>query len=170
MDLLTETSFDKIRVTDICDKAMVHRSTFYTYFESKEHLLTYRLQNIIHLVSGNSKPGKSTVEANHDLKKLLDDISSNQIFYTRILVGEKESGIRDILHDLLSRELLMEFKSAKGNHEKTNISLNIASQYYSGATIAVITWWLKNKLSISTEKLAEEFNNLTLSKYVFYDD
>ena len=38
-DLLESTPYEKISVMDICEKAMVHRATFYNHFEDKEHLL-----------------------------------------------------------------------------------------------------------------------------------
>ena len=50
-ELLEEVPFDKISVTDICDKAMVHRATFYNHFESKEHLK----MNSFSLVPKNDK-------------------------------------------------------------------------------------------------------------------
>ena len=37
-DLLQEKPFDEIRVKDLCQRAMVHRSTFYAHFEDKRHL------------------------------------------------------------------------------------------------------------------------------------
>ncbi len=43
-DLLQEKPFDEIRVKDLCQRAMVHRSTFYAHFEDKRHLLTFGMQ------------------------------------------------------------------------------------------------------------------------------
>lgn len=43
-DLLQEKPFDEIRVKDLCQRAMVHRSTFYAHFEDKRHLLIFGMQ------------------------------------------------------------------------------------------------------------------------------
>ena len=47
MNLLKEKSFDDIRISDICNGAMIHRTTFYKHFEDKYNLLSYALKNII---------------------------------------------------------------------------------------------------------------------------
>ena len=61
-DLLQEKSFDKITVNDVCDKAMVHRATFYNHFVDKIDLLDYVFdemqseiyQNVVKLTNFNS--------------------------------------------------------------------------------------------------------------------
>ena len=41
--LLEEKPFEDIRVIDICAKANMHRSTFYTYYNDKYELLKSKL-------------------------------------------------------------------------------------------------------------------------------
>lgn len=47
VDLLSEKSFSDLRVKDICERAGVHRSTFYTHFEDKSHLLLFGIQELM---------------------------------------------------------------------------------------------------------------------------
>lgn len=44
--LLETTPYEKITVIDICEKAMVHRATFYNHFKDKEELLEYTIDEI----------------------------------------------------------------------------------------------------------------------------
>lgn len=44
-ELITIKAFSKITVTDICEKAMIQRATFYNHFEGVEHVLNYALQD-----------------------------------------------------------------------------------------------------------------------------
>src|SRR5690349_25047649 len=44
ISLMTERNFESITVTDICERAMVHRTTFYKHYEDKYGLLYYGIQ------------------------------------------------------------------------------------------------------------------------------
>lgn len=45
-ELLEKFPLEKISVIDICETAMVHRSTFYAHFEDKYHLLNFIIDDI----------------------------------------------------------------------------------------------------------------------------
>ena len=44
IELLHEKPFQKITVSEICERAMVRRPTFYRHFQSKEDLLLYAIR------------------------------------------------------------------------------------------------------------------------------
>ena len=39
IDLMKEKTFEEIKVSDICNKALINRSTFYAHYEDKYELL-----------------------------------------------------------------------------------------------------------------------------------
>ena len=41
VELMEERPFAELSVVDICERAMVHRTTFYAHFTDKEDLLRY---------------------------------------------------------------------------------------------------------------------------------
>ena len=56
LELLSKDSFDNIKVNDICNLAMVHRTTFYSHFADKYELLDYAIKDIENdLISDFSK-------------------------------------------------------------------------------------------------------------------
>lgn len=44
VNLLRKEPFEKITIDDICDEALVHRSTFYRYYHNKYELLESMLE------------------------------------------------------------------------------------------------------------------------------
>ena len=46
LELLSKQSFDSIKVNDICNVAMIHRTTFYSHFSDKYELLDYVIKNL----------------------------------------------------------------------------------------------------------------------------
>jgi AcrR family transcriptional regulator len=55
LSLLLEKSFEEIFVTDICERAMVHRTTFYKHFEDKYHLLDFCVKELISNFEGDEQ-------------------------------------------------------------------------------------------------------------------
>ena len=47
LELLEEQPFQSLSVVDICERAMVHRTTFYTHFKDKQSLLCYAIQMLL---------------------------------------------------------------------------------------------------------------------------
>lgn len=47
LELLGEIPFDKITLTELCDRSMVPRSTFYRYFEDKYDFLRFCLRSFL---------------------------------------------------------------------------------------------------------------------------
>ena len=47
LDILSETSFDKITVDELCRTAIINRSTFYKYYKNKNDLLNNYLNRVI---------------------------------------------------------------------------------------------------------------------------
>ena len=41
LEMMTKKSFEEIKINDICNVAMVHRTTFYSHFDDKYDLLEY---------------------------------------------------------------------------------------------------------------------------------
>lgn len=101
-DLLQEKSFDKITVNDICERAMVHRATFYNHFNDKTDLINFIFDEM-------------QEELYKDMKRVGDDHSSQKC-YLSIIEGlidhclKNKEGLRLIVKNSTQefREVLLE--------------------------------------------------------------
>ena len=46
INLMKKKTFEEIKVSDICDEALINRSTFYAHFDDKYSLLSNMLDNL----------------------------------------------------------------------------------------------------------------------------
>jgi AcrR family transcriptional regulator len=157
MSLLLEKSFEEIFVTDICERAMVHRTTFYKHFEDKYHLLDFCVKELICNFEGEDY----RLDSNESMKdyymglirKSLKYMSENRdLLLTGILRAGNNSALpmlhRSVNH-LIETKLL---ENEKMGYIHT-IPLSIVSQFYSGALISASIWWLENGTPISIDEM-----------------
>ena len=160
LELLKDHTFEEIRVKDICEKAMVHRSTFYTHFEDKNHLLTYGLQDMINLIT-SLKTSKGNIETSNEIiQKVFNHVYENHSLYELLLYKCSSNTTVSIFQNQISYDFKNRLAHDTENEEKPAINLEIASQFYAGAIISVITWWLKSGMSISIERISQELTVL----------
>ena len=131
VDLLSEKSFSDLRVKDICERAGVHRSTFYTHFEDKSHLLLFGIQelmdDLIHSVDDRSYPPFL-----HSVYRILKYFQRNQQEYTRLLLDPKDALVQRLFHDEFSRALKSYLRDLHPTMPAREI--DIISQFSPGAS------------------------------------
>lgn len=157
LSLLLEKSFEEIFVTDICERAMVHRTTFYKHFEDKYHLLDFCVKELIRTFEGDSD-NLSSFENMKDYymglirKSLIYMMDNKKLFLTGILRAGNNSVLpmlnRSVYH-LIESKLIDNEKL--GYHHK--IPCPIISQFYSGALISASIWWLESDTPISIDEM-----------------
>lgn len=171
LELLKEHSFSEICITDICEKAMVHRSTFYAHFEDKYHLLTYGLQDVMKSLANVNLNIDNLTEMENTSMIFFKHITEYTSFYSRIL--SESSKLKKIFHDQIVTNLKDQFRqnynnNNNNNDDNNNISLTIVSEFYSGAILSVISWWLENDMSVPVEEISKQLASLLLEKHSYF--
>lgn len=157
MSLLLEKSFEEIFVTDICERAMVHRTTFYKHFEDKYHLLDFCVQELINNFEGDEykpSPGGNMKDYYMGIiRKSLEYLANNkELLLTGILRAGNNSAF-PMLHRSVNRLIeskLMENEKAGYHH---TIPCPIIAEFYSGALLSAAIWWLENDTTISIDDM-----------------
>ena len=122
--LLTEKPFEKITLKELCDTAMVPRSTFYRYFEDKYDLLGYCLQNldldidVIYL--------KNLDSMKNYLAKTLNVLDTAHPQFSRIYRLNRDGVFMDLLRSLLIQVMAEKLKQA----EKSGIHCRISTPVF----------------------------------------
>ena len=93
-DLLVEKTFDEIRVKDICQRAGVHRSTFYDHFEDKLHLLTYGIQDLMDILISPATDNMAKMQ--HAIYRVFKFFKLNQQEYTLLFLDPRNAAAKQL--------------------------------------------------------------------------
>lgn len=156
MSLLREKSFEDIRISDICDKAMVHRTTFYKHFEDKYQLLDFLLRDMIEEFAKESlqTPANDSKQYYNNLfRLLLEHMCKNKKMYT---IGLLNTGSA---MKQLQKIVLESIKYQLKNNEKSGIKfivpINIIADFFSPALVYSAGEWLEEGMPISIEEMVK---------------
>ena len=158
LSLLEEKSYRDITVVDICQRAMVHRTTFYAHFEDKNDLLRYVLGQLKDqlLVVRSQAAGQRGDRENvlvMELRKSLDFLMEHKALVAAGL--EAEEAVMRIVEEVLV-DALRERSEAVGLWGDRPMGVEAASHFYGGAVLSLLHWWIKEDMPISEDELVEQ--------------
>lgn len=153
--LMCKRSFSTISVVDICETAMVPRATFYNYFEDKYDLFRYSFKSkfdIFYSALGTFTPGTEKYLTNF-LSVTIDYLTSHKDILTKIMLADDNVGTMEV-QKLISSKMLEAFTAAQAKLDFI-VPIEPLSEFYSGALIFTIKWWLSNDPNVTKDKLIE---------------
>ena len=139
--LLKTTNFSDISIQDICDQAMIHRSTFYRYYNDK-----YVLLNIV--VEGTIKELYTTLPFSESkttfVAHVADYIEDNMSFFKHI-TAENSEYLYESLDQFISQMLLQ--NSSKYEDVLSQKIYNakhpeLVSNFYSSGIRQILKKWV----------------------------
>lgn len=163
LDLMKEHPFEEIKVSDICNRALINRSTFYAHYTDKYELLSEFIQELKNSLTGELKKNKNisnTREYYLEMIKLfLDHIEEKRESYLAIMIHNRNSITMDIIYDVLDQDITSHLQQDQSLEQK-QIPGKIIAKFYIGGVVNVGIEWLKGGNQYSKEDIIEYFNLL----------
>ncbi|MBZ0319607.1 MAG: TetR/AcrR family transcriptional regulator [Anaerolineae bacterium] len=162
--LTVEKGYAAVTVSDITERAMVNRSTFYRHFLDKFDLLDQYMDEVNDLISREEfveeKVARHKEFAPQGLVNLLKHIQQFADFY-RVMLGPH--GDPTFIHRFRQNSenrfrYLLEYV---GSNDPNASPLELRLSYVSCAGIGVILWWLENNQPCTAEQLAMWMSQLS---------
>ena len=145
LDLMKEKQFEEIKVADICAKALVNRSTFYSHYEDKYELLQDCIKDLKDSLANELEKNQtinSTKEYYIEMIKLfLNHIEEKKDSYLAIAINNRNSILTDILYDVIDKDIV---KHLNNQVNESNVPLEIVAKFYLGAVIFIGVNWIQN--------------------------
>src|SRR5690349_1197604 len=101
---LMEQPFEEITVKDICERAMVHRTTFYKHYEDKYALLEQGMRQMYDALVTEVTVPPSAFSVDHPppyFIHLFTHVAEHQHFYKLMLCGEGIGRFQKLVKDYL---------------------------------------------------------------------
>lgn len=164
--LMLTMPYDKIQVKDIIEFAEIGRSTFYAHFETKEdlaqaicfelfdHVFKSHVENCkVH--SGSNKDYTMQEKFSH----FFSHFQNKQDYYKPFLTYEEGRLLTRFFKAYIEQNVTVKFTKPGMVATQRDYMLN----YIFFALVGTLEWWLKNRMQVSPEKLAEYFMAATNS-------
>ena len=169
IELMKDKTFEEIKVSDICNKALINRSTFYSHYEDKYDLLVDFINSLkdefvteLNKNSSNLNTKEYYIEL---IKIFLNHIEERKEMYTSIMINNKNSIMMDILLDVVNNDLLKKMISEEKNPKaiqkfKTSIPYDIIAKFYLGGVINIGVEWLKDNKKYTKDDIIKYISEL----------
>lgn len=157
-ELLAEKSFESISVKEICDRAMINRTTFYKHYADKYDLVQRGFKELLddmaakidypNIINDSFSPQNPPAHFLFMFRHILE----NKAFYELILCQSTSGTIRSILMDWLNRQSLFRLEASAIKDVK--LPTPVMVRFATGALIEVLNWWLESKTPYPPEDMA----------------
>jgi len=138
--LLEQRNFAKITTNDICEDALISRSTFYCHFRDKYDLLRYWLSSL------ETELTQDAHEQENFFNSINGLISNNSKKITNLLQGA-DGEILDLMLSFMYDIMDSAFDD-KGDSGTNNI---IFSSFCSGGLLNLLLWQVQNKFPMDSQ-------------------
>jgi AcrR family transcriptional regulator len=171
LEATSEKGFPHVTVSDIAERAMVNRATFYRHYEDKYDLLAHYIRELSELIDsdeGETSSDNSLAQSPDmpppGLVKLLRHMQANADFY-RVMLGRQgdpafcSQTFRDYIEQGYRR--ILSGKSLMSDSDRPPIDLTVS--YLLGAGVSAIVWWLENDHPCPPEQMAVWLYKLSMA-------
>jgi AcrR family transcriptional regulator len=159
LSLIEERGYERLTVQDVLDRADVGRSTFYTHFRDKDALfmtcfddLRDGLRRELDAMADGHVRGSNT----RPLLMIFEHAYRNQRVYRAVCGRQGGNAFTHRLQRLVF-DLLHEHLCVAG----TSLPVEVAAEYYSGALLSTLLWWVRQDFPYGPAELAEMCQQLT---------
>lgn len=160
--LMYEQRFDDITVQDILDRADIGRSTFYTHYTGKEHLLMSEVERVLYLL-GNFA-AESTLRDPELLPSLafFRHVQEHRRLLQVFIWGRAAELLTQQLQAQLSRIVEDHLRVMIGAAVAPPVPLPITARFVATTFLMLLRWWFDNEMRHTPEQMEEMFRALVM--------
>ena len=161
--MLSEKKFEDIAVSELCDRAMVRRATFYKHFADKFDFFAFvvREKQAEFDAQIRQQTDKTRSQSFYlgIIQRALDFLNSNEKLVQTVLESNMLPTVMDILSRQITIDITQKLKKEAQNGAPIPASPQVMAHFFTGALLHTLMWWVTQK-KISEVELMEELTGL----------
>lgn len=166
VSLLETRSFDEISVVDICEKAMVHRATFYKHFADKFDFMEYVVREKIREFYDKNAAEQMINEPKDAYSIIIENVVSfveknRQLL--KISSHSPSNNFYDYIQKIVFEEMSNLLEGARLLGSSFSVPTDFLAQFLTGGFVSIVFWWLKNEDKYSRDEMITYIKNMLLS-------
>ena len=163
-DLLCEKSLASIQVTEICERAMVRRATFYKHFSDKYDLFDHMIQEEQARLREEAEGAADPVGSRESLLRCVDRIFTliehDKDIVVHTLADDSDQTLAALIARRVEGDALEEFRTREQRGEEMPASPELMAATFTGALSYVAQWWVRRGCEPPREEIVEELTSL----------
>lgn len=172
IELLAKKSFDDLTVLEICNRAKVHRATFYKHFIDKHDFLNCCFKmKLAELDLGKSDKEFSIERMNENcmkmIEKVLTFVADNKEFVTCVSTDHFSPSFTNSLSDAIAEFIIEQIKAKANFSDKLGYNLQLMAHYYAGAIVGLAHWWSTSE-NVCSKQMFLEFAKIKIDDLCNY--
>ncbi len=154
--LLEEKRFEDFTVNELCERAMIRRTTFYKHFADKYEYFTFYMKEICASFQDQLPPDFAANDTGayflHMSRELLRFVNKHEKFVGNIVGSSMLPVLLDLLSEQITNDSLCFLQRINRNRELSSQQLEGYAAFYAGGLLNTLRGWLKQGLPISEEQ------------------
>ncbi len=154
IELMSDMPFEEIKVSDICERALVNRSTFYSHYSDKYELLSSYIDTLKESLEKELEKNTSTLNTKEYYLEMislfLDHVEEKKDIYVAIGKTNKNGILMDMIYDTFKKEII---EGIDKSDKRVQIPSNFVATFYLGAVFSAGTEWMLNDFKYSKEEM-----------------
>lgn len=147
-ELLSEKTFENISILDICNKAGIHRATFYKHFLDKQDFITFCCNRLLYSLGfGNDiilleESEETKLMYISVCRKIIDFVCENKKIAKDIFSSGGAYGLCEVLNNSLSDLFEKRLNKIVQNGGNIISPIPMLSNFYAGGIVSILKWWV----------------------------
>ena len=167
--LLEKYSVEEITVIQLCEEAKIKRATFYKHFKDinsfVDFYLTYMFNELFPPISQNVSLPKRDEYLVCLFKKIFDFVEVNRDILKLSLDKINTTTLYALFYSAMFNEMTRKVAELIKKGYIFKVPAEIIGEYYAGALIALVKWWLLSGTEVTKEEFADYFYLLIEKEY-----